>query len=147
ADVIRACDPRLIEDHAYDALDPSVAPTAALIPERTCIAVRLAKCNVPALRVSYALVPGEASAGNLRGALQATVLMPPPLMVALATRWLQTGVADKIIQAVRAEARGRQALAAKILKDVPYKSQPHAHHIWVPMPPHWRRADFVDYAV
>lgn len=133
ADVIRRNDAILIEDDAYGALEPGIAPIAALIPERTYLAVGLAKCIAPALRVSYALVPGEAAAAAMRNALQATVLMPPPLMVALATHWLQTGIADKIVQAIRAEARGRQALAAKILKGIPYKSQPHAHHIWLPM--------------
>lgn len=134
ADIIRRNGALLIEDDAYGALEPGIAPIAALIPERTYLAVGLAKCIAPALRVSYALVPDEAAAAALRNALQATVLMPPPLMVALATQWLQTGVADKIIQAIRAEARGRQGLAARILKGIPYDSQPHAHHIWLPMP-------------
>lgn len=134
AEVVRRNDAILIEDDAYGALEPGIMPIAALIPERTYLAVGLAKCIAPALRVSYALVPDDAAAAAMRGALQATVLMPPPLMVALATHWLQTGIADKIIQAMRAEARGRQALAAKILKGIPYKSQPHAHHIWLPMP-------------
>ncbi len=134
AEVVRRHDAILIEDDAYGALEPGIAPVAALIPERTYLAVGLAKCIAPALRVSYALVPDEAAAAAMRNALQATVLMPPPLMVALATHWLQTGVADKIVQAIRAEARGRQALAAKILKGLSYASQPHAHHIWLPMP-------------
>jgi DNA-binding transcriptional MocR family regulator len=134
ADIIRRNDAILIEDDAYGALEPGVVPIAALIPERTYLAVGLAKCIAPALRVSYALVPDDAAAAGMRSALQATVLMPPPLMIALATHWLQTGIADKIIQAMRIEARGRQALAARILKGIPYKSQAHAHHIWLPMP-------------
>lgn len=134
AEIIRRHGAVLIEDDAYGALEPNITPVAALIPERTYLAVGLAKCIAPALRVSYALVPDEAAAAAVRDALQATVLMPPPLMVALAAHWLQTGVGDKIIQAIRAEARGRQALAAKILKGISYKSQPHAHHIWLPMP-------------
>ncbi|MGE3474980.1 MAG: PLP-dependent aminotransferase family protein [Rhodospirillaceae bacterium] len=134
ADVIRRSGAILVEDDAYGALEPGIVPIAALIPERAYLAVGLAKCIAPALRVSYALVPDEAAAAAMRGALQATVLMPPPLMVALATQWLQSGVADKIIQAIRAESRGRQALAARILKGIPYASQPHAHHIWLPMP-------------
>ncbi len=134
AEVIRRNDAILIEDDAYGALEPGIAPIAALIPERTYLAAGLAKCIAPALRVSYALMPNEAAVAAMRNALQATVLMPPPLMVALATHWLQTGIADKIIQAIRAEARGRQALAAKILKGISYISQPYAHHIWLPMP-------------
>jgi DNA-binding transcriptional MocR family regulator len=124
-----------------------VPPIANLIPDRTYLAVGLAKCIAPALRVSYLLAPTEAAAETMRGNLQATALMSAPLMVALATRWLQTGVADKIITAVRNEARGRQAMAAKILKGIATQSQPNAHHLWLPMPAHWPRADFVSYAV
>lgn len=147
ADIIRRSGTILIEDDAYGALEPDVAPIATLIPERTYLAVGLAKCVAPALRVSYLLAPDEAAAETMRHSLQATALMPAPLMVALTTRWLQTGVMDKIILAIRTEARGRQALAAKILKSIPYQSQPNAHHLWLPMPAHWRRTDFVSYSV
>ncbi len=147
AETIRRSGTILIEDDAYGALEPTIQPLAALIPERTYLAVGLAKCIAPALRVSYLLAPGAAAAERMKQSLQATMLMPPPLMVALATRWLQSGVADKIIAAIRGEARGRQAMAAKILKGVAYQCQPNAHHIWLPMPPHWPRSDFVAYCV
>ena len=147
AEVRRRSETYLIEDDAYGALEPRVPPIAALLPDRTNLAVGLAKCIAPALRVSYLLAPSEAAAERMRQSLQATVLMPPPLMVALATRWIESGVADKIITAVRDEARGRQAMAAKILKGVAYQYQPNAHHLWLPMPPHWPRTDFVAHCV
>lgn len=147
AEVIRRNGLILIEDDAYGALEMSVSPIANLIPERTYLAVGLAKCIAPALRVSYLLAPGEAEAETMRLALQATALMPAPLMVALVTRWLQTGVAEKIITAIRNEARGRQAMAAKILKDIPYQSQPNAHHLWLPLSAQWPRGEFISYAV
>jgi hypothetical protein len=40
-------------------------------------------------------------------------LIPAPLMVALVTHWLRSGIADQIIHAVRNEASGRQKLAAQ----------------------------------
>jgi DNA-binding transcriptional MocR family regulator len=52
----------------------------------------------------------------MRNALSATALMPPPLMVALVTHWIRTGIAGAIILAIRNEAAGRQRLAAKFLK-------------------------------
>ena len=147
AEIIRRSDTFLIEDDAYGALEPTVSPIAALVADRTYLAVGLAKCIAPALRVSYLLAPDAAAAERMIQSLQATVLMPPPLMVALATRWIQSGIADKIITAIRGEARGRQAMAAKILKGVAYQSQPNAHHLWLPMPAHWPRSDFVAYCV
>ncbi len=147
AEVIRRANTYLIEDDAYGALEPTISPLAALIPGRTYLAVGLAKCVAPALRVSYLLAPDDTAAEKMKQCLQATALMPPPLMVALATRWIQSGVADKIIAAIRAEARGRQIMAAKMLRGIAYQAQPNAHHVWIPMPAHWPRSDFVAYCV
>jgi len=66
-------------------LEPSASPIANLIPELSYLAVSLSKCIAPALRVSYLLVPDAASEQSMRNNLQATMQMPPPLMVALAT--------------------------------------------------------------
>lgn len=132
----------LIEDDAYGALETGIVPVAHHIPEQTYLAVGLSKCIAPTLRVSYLVAPNLKAAEAMRSALQATTLMPPPLMVALATHWLKTGIADKIIQAIRNEARGRQDLARKHLKGLVYAAQPNAHHLWVPLPRQWRRADF-----
>lgn len=143
ADIIRASKTVLIEDDAYGWLEPAVSPIANLIPERTYLAVGLSKCIAPALRVSYLLAPDAAAEQALRNALAATLQMPPPLMVALVTHWIRSGIADKIIPAIRNESAGRQRLAAKFLKGVPYAAGPHGHHLWLPLPPRWNRMDFL----
>ena len=73
--------------------------------------------------------------------------MPPPLMVALITHWLRSGVADKIISAIRAEAAGRQQLVAKFLKGLSYAAKPRAHHLWLRLPPQWGRAEFLSHTL
>jgi DNA-binding transcriptional MocR family regulator len=143
ADIIRASKTILIEDDAYGWLEPAVPPIANLIPERTYLAAGLSKCIAPALRVSFLAVPDAAADRAMRNALAATVQMPPPLMVALVTHWIGTGVADKIVQAIRNEAAGRQRLAAKFLKGVPYAAGAHGHHLWLPLPPRWNRSEFL----
>jgi DNA-binding transcriptional MocR family regulator len=143
ADIIRANKTMLIEDDAYGWLEPAVSPIANLIPERTYLAVGLSKCIAPALRVSYLLAPDAAAAQTMRNNLTATMLMPPPLMVALVTHWIRSGIADKIILAIRNEAAARQRLAGKFLKAVPYAAGPHGHHLWLPLPPHWNRMEFL----
>src|SRR5262249_28872156 len=131
ADIIRKCGTYLIEDDAYGLLEPSASPIANLIPERTYLAVGLSKCIAPALRVSFLLVPDAAAQQTMRGHLQATTQMPPPLMVALVTHWLKTGVADDIIKAIRSEAAGRQQLARKFLTGLSYAARPNGHHLWL----------------
>lgn len=143
ADIIRNAGTILIEDDAYGLLEPSASPIANLIPELSYLAVSLSKCIAPALRVSYLLVPDAASEQVMRNNLQATMQMPPPLMVALATNWLRSGIADQIVTAIRSEATGRQHLAARILEGLPFAGKPGGHHLWLSLPTEWTRSDFI----
>lgn len=134
AKIIRDADTVLIEDDAYGLLDRSASPIANLIPERTYLATTLSKCIAPALRVAYLLTPDSAAQQEMRGLLQATVQMPAPLMVALVTHWVESGVADRIITAIRNEAVGRQRLAQRALKGFRFQAKPAAHHLWLHLP-------------
>jgi DNA-binding transcriptional MocR family regulator len=145
ADIIRKAGTILIEDDAYGLLERSASPIANLIPELSYLAVSLSKCIAPALRVSYLLVPDATSEQIMRSNLQATMQMPPPLMVALATNWLRSGIADQIVTAIRDEATGRQQLAARILKGLPFAGKPGGHHLWLSLPSQWTRSDFISH--
>jgi DNA-binding transcriptional MocR family regulator len=143
ADVLRKAGTMLIEDDAYGALEPSLPLMAELLPKQTFLTVSLSKCIAPALRVSFLLAPDTSAAQTLRQSLQATTQMAPPLMCALVMEWLRSGVAEHIITSIRNEAVGRQQLAARILKDHPFSAHPKGHHLWLPLPDHWNRSDFV----
>jgi DNA-binding transcriptional MocR family regulator len=145
AGVLRAHEVLLLEDDAYGMLDPDAVPLASLIPERTYFAASLSKCIAPGLRVSFLLTPDHDSAMRVTAALRATVQMPAFLMVALVTRWLQDGSADAIIDAVREEATVRQKLAADLLARYAFSRHPKGHHIWIPLPRPWRRAEFASH--
>jgi len=142
ASIIRAAGTALIEDDAYGALDPSLSPIANLIPERSYLAVGLSKSIAPALRVSFLLVPDKTAQVRLVSALQATALMPPPLMVALVMQWIKNGAADQIVSAIRSEAAGRQRLARKILDGQSFAAHPSGHHLWLSLPPEWDGSEF-----
>ncbi|MCA6120864.1 PLP-dependent aminotransferase family protein [Bradyrhizobium sp. WSM 1704] len=145
ADIIRKRGCLLIEDDVYGPLEPQMAPIATLIPERTYYALSIAKCIAPALRVAYLLAPDAAAEQQMRAGLQATMQMPPSLMVALVTQWLRSGVAGEIIRAIRNEAAARQQLAARFLKGVDYAARPASHHLWMPLPKHFGGTDLLSH--
>lgn len=145
AEIVRKRGVTLIEDDVYGPLEPQVVPIANLIPEQTYYAASIAKCIAPALRVAFLLAPDAAAEQKMRGNLQASLQMPPALMVALVTHWLRTGVAVEIIRAIRSEAAARQQLAGRFLKGITYAARPASHHLWMPLPAHFAGTDLLSH--
>jgi DNA-binding transcriptional MocR family regulator len=69
--------------------------------------------------------------------------MTPPLMAELATRWIRSGEAARMVEYKRAEARARWQLVRDALADVPTPSAPGSCFAWLYLPDPWRGADFV----
>jgi DNA-binding transcriptional MocR family regulator len=137
----------IIEDDPYAPLRPERTVTIAeLAGDITWHIATLSKCATPALRVAYVVAPNAAKALRLAGVLRAMILMAPPLMSALASRWITDGTLDQIAKAISAENLERQKLAASILGDVGIMSDPHGHHLWLRLPNYWRAADFAEHA-
>lgn len=137
----------IIEDDPYAPLRTQRLPSfLALAPDITWHLATLSKCVTPALRVAHVVAPDAARARWLAAILRATTLMAPPLLSALASRWISEGLVDEIAAAIRAENRLRQALAARIFADHPLAADPEGHHLWLSLPAHWRAGDFAEHA-
>lgn len=134
----------IIEDDPYGLL-PEVAPPpfAALAPELTWHIAGLAKCLGAGLRVAYVVVPDNRSGWSFAASLRAATVMPSPVTVALATRWISDGTGDALVAAVRRESSARQALAASILRDQTFRADPAGFHLWLLLPAPWSRSAFV----
>jgi DNA-binding transcriptional MocR family regulator len=137
----------IIEDDPYSPLQSKAIPAfASLAPDITWHIATLSKCITPALRVAYVVAPTSALALRITSILRVTTLMPPPLMAALASRWIADGTADRITAAIRAENIERQRIAADVLRGASFAADPEGHHLWLQMPPHWRATDFAQQA-
>jgi DNA-binding transcriptional MocR family regulator len=137
----------IIEDDPYAPLRPErLVALAELAQDSTWHIATLSKCATPALRVAYVIAPNASQALRLAGILRATVLMAPPLMSALASRWISDGTLDVITNAIRAENVERQKLASSILGDSLFAADPHGHHLWLRLPEHWLAAAFAEHA-
>jgi len=133
----------IIEDDPYAPLRADrVVAIAEMAADITWHIATLSKCATPALRVAYVVAPSAAKALQLAGVLRATILMVPPLMSALASRWIADGSLDEIAGAIRKENAARQKLAAAIFGSLDYAADPQGHHLWLRLPSHWLAADF-----
>jgi DNA-binding transcriptional MocR family regulator len=137
----------IIEDDPYAPLLPDrTVAMAELAPDITWHIATLSKCATPALRIAYVVTPNATRALRLAGVLRATILMAPPLMSALASRWIADGALDEITRSIRTENAERQKLASLILGDIGFAADPHGHHVWLRLPGHWRAGDFAEHA-
>lgn len=137
----------IIEDDAYGALPAQApAPLVTLAPEITWHIASLSKCATPALRIAYVVTPGVPETLRLSAEIRATSLMASPLTSALAARWSTNGALDELVEAIRYENIERQAIARRTLSTYAI-AHPEGHHLWLPLPTHWRRTEFVAHAL
>lgn len=137
----------ILEDDPYAPLRPQrVVAMAELAEDITWHVATLSKCATPALRIAYVIAPSAGKARRLAAVLRATILMAPPLMSALASRWISEGALDEIAAAISQENVVRQKLAATILEGSRFSADPHGHHLWLSLPEHWRASDFAEHA-
>lgn len=130
----------LIEDDPYSFLAPGGPPAlAALAPDITSHVATLSKCLTPGLRTAFVVLPDAAAQDGFALSLRALTLMGAPLMTALATEWIRSGVAGEFRAAVAAEAALRYELAQAVL---PFERRDesvglHGFHIWQALPAQW----------
>jgi DNA-binding transcriptional MocR family regulator len=133
----------IIEDDAYGHL-PSKTPStiAALAPEITFHLTGLAKSFGAGLRVAYLVSPDARQSKRVAAVLRATAVMASPITLALATRWINDGTADAMVEEIRRESRARQKIASQVLPEETYQSHSEAFHLWLTLPPPWTRIEF-----
>jgi DNA-binding transcriptional MocR family regulator len=132
----------LIEDDVYGQLPEQRPPAlATLAPERTVHISSASKSIAPGLRVGIVASPAALQQRILE-AQHDLFLTCPPLMAELFRHWLANGTADRLARAQRIEASARQTIAREVLGRHRYWAQPASYHLWLPLPPPWRTAEF-----
>ncbi|KKW90335.1 aminotransferase-like domain-containing protein [Sphingobium chungbukense] len=134
---------QIIEDDAYGKLSQSpLPPLVALAPESVYHVAGLSKCLSPALRIAYVVVPDLRASVRLSGAIRAATSIASPLGAAIASRWIDTGLADQVVTAIRAETEARRAIADRLLGPHGLVTAQNAFHSWLPLSSPWTRGEF-----
>ncbi|MBN2563588.1 MAG: PLP-dependent aminotransferase family protein [Phycisphaerae bacterium] len=142
ADIAREHDLLIIEDDMLRPFVPEAPPPLVhLAPERTLFVASISKAVAAGLRVAYIVAP-TFSLEKLRHAVWATVWMPSPLTVEIATLWIEDGTARQTTERKRREAETRQQLARDILGAASFHPHPAAFSIWLALPDGMAAADF-----
>lgn len=136
----------IIEDDAYGFLQKDgPAALAAVGADITFYIAGLSKSVGAGLRVAYLAAPNNQMANKLSTVLRASTIMVSPITVALATRWILNGTADRMLSAIRHETNARQKIAARIFPAASIESSPDAFHFWLRMPSTWSATAFASH--
>lgn len=133
----------IVEDD-INALLPEkrLPPLTTLYPENSLYIANLSKSVAPALRISYLKSPGK-YIERLINVIQTSVWMLSPLGAQIATDWVNSGQAQRMLELRRQEAARKQQIAAAHLRNFDFRANPYGLHLWLNLPEPWRAEDFV----
>lgn len=138
AQVCRGHNLLIIEDQAHAVLvQERPLPLSHFAPERTVLIASLSKAVSAGLRVGYLYAP-QALLSRLSAAVRASCWMATPLALELATQWIETGIAQQLLEQQITEIRRRKALVEDQLQGLQYRTHDHSPHFWIDVPEPWR---------
>lgn len=142
-EVCRRHDVMIVEDDVWNfLLDSPCVPFAVLDPQRTVYITSFSKIIGPGLRVGLLRMPHRALHA-MGVALRATTLMASPLNAEQVARLLLSASIDRVVDAVRQEARARQKIVAASLPAQNVITKPEAYYAWLKLTPRWSADAFV----
>lgn len=133
----------IVEDDVFGLLDAQApAPLSSYLPERSYYITSFTKIVMAGLRVGYLYAP-EPAIAHLTAQLRATSWMATPLMAEIATRWVDDGTADALLDWQREQMAAYQAAARALLAGFEVAGPPGCPFLWLRLPAQWRAEAFV----
>jgi DNA-binding transcriptional MocR family regulator len=133
----------VIEDEVCKPLvDARFPAIASLIPDLGFFATSFTKSVMTGLRTGYLVVPPTYST-RVTSILRVSGWSGTNLMAEMATRWIENGVAERLLQAQRREVLARQALLAECLGSFVASAHPNSLCAWLRVPSGWVEDELV----
>tara|TARA_R110002012_G_scaffold96778_1_gene233044 strand:- start:521 stop:1084 length:564 start_codon:yes stop_codon:yes gene_type:complete len=117
-------------------IDEQLPSIAEMLPDLGFFVTSFTKAVITGLRVGYLVVPPSYS---IRAAsiLRVSSWSGTYMAGEIATRWIENGTAQRLLEIQRREARARQAIAAGILDGHIASSHPLSLCAWLKVPAPW----------
>lgn len=140
--IARRFDVTIVEDDVFGFLVDDALPFRALAPDNAIYLTSLSKSVIAGLRIGY-IIAQPSLISRLEATARALHYSVPALPAEIASRWINSGVADKMAEHQRSEARYRQRMARTILPLEFIRGHDSAQHLWLELPEPWRNEEFV----
>ncbi len=113
-----------------------VAPISHYLPELSFYCTSMAKSVLTGLRIGYLVIPKK-MASRTKSILRVNGWMGSPIIAEIASRWINDGSADALIQMQRTLLSKRHAVINQFFSDYILGQHPHALSAWIGLPAHW----------
>ncbi|WP_201833627.1 PLP-dependent aminotransferase family protein [Microvirga zambiensis] len=143
AEVARRYGVFVVEDEVYKPMLETPLPSITeLLPDLGFFVTSFTKTVMTGLRVGYLVVPPQYSI-RVASILRVTSWSATNLPAEIATRWIEDGTAQALIDIQRQEARARQALVAEFLGEHVAQTHPLSLCAWLKVPTRWAEESLV----
>jgi DNA-binding transcriptional MocR family regulator len=132
----------IVEDDAYGFLPAKPLPSYfELLPDDTIYITSLSKAVAAAIRVGFVASRAQMQR-KLLPALRAITMMTSPIVAEVATRLIESGIAQDAAREQATILRRRQQIADEILGDIAAQEFGPSMHRWFALDPHWDSMSF-----
>jgi DNA-binding transcriptional MocR family regulator len=137
----------VVEDCVHAAAQAAPLPALCTwLPEHSFLLSSFSKVMGPGLRVGY-IEAAPQWLSKFAAGMRADCWMVAPLMPEIASRWIDSDVADQLIVAQRAALAERLQCARSVLEaglpGLDMRCDPESPLVWLPLPEPWRAGQFV----